>query len=75
MKKLTALVTYKYEDNAHKEIIERDTYETKKAFREDLVGNGYTVHSISTEEDMKARNVGYQTATSLKRQLEKYGVL
>lgn len=31
-------------------IIERDTYETKRQFREDLAGNGYSIHFIATEE-------------------------
>ena len=31
-------------------VIERDTYETKKQFREDLVNNGYSIHFIATEE-------------------------
>lgn len=31
-------------------IIERDNYETKKQFREDLAYNGYSVRFIATEE-------------------------
>lgn len=33
------------------EIIERDCYKTKKEFKEDLAGNGYTIRFITTEED------------------------
>lgn len=32
------------------QIIERDCYKTKKAFREDLAGNGYSIRFIATEE-------------------------
>lgn len=48
MKKLIASVVDR--ETKKLQIIERECYETKKAFREDLLANGYSVRFIATEE-------------------------
>ena len=53
------------------QIIERENYKTKKAFRADLVGNGYRVHFIATEETFDEECVKYHERVNRQVRINK----
>ena len=54
--KLTAI--YKVDGETRR--MEMDSYNSKKAFADDLAGNGFTVQSIYSEKDLLAQNYGFE---------------
>lgn len=48
-------------------IISDNTYKSKEAFWRDLEAAGYIVKRISTDLDLKALEVGFETWSSLKK--------
>lgn len=63
-KKLTAIYT---DENGERKMMEHEDYNTKKAFAEDLRKNGYRYVLVYTEEDLKAREKGFRSASDMKK--------
>ena len=63
-RKLTAIYT---DETGERKMMEHEDYSTKKAFAEDLRRNGYKYIIIYTEEDLKAREQGFKSASDKKK--------
>lgn len=50
-------------------IIRQQNYKTKKAFKEELQNNGYTVIRISNSQDLAAQDKGFETVTALRKKV------
>lgn len=61
-------------DKVTKEInlMSDDSYKSKEAFWRDLEANGYIVKRISTDNDLKAQERGFDTWKALKKYDQKH---
>lgn len=60
-------------DNGEIMTIERDTYNSKQAFKKDLKDNGYTVTKILDNRDLKVRETGrFSSFKELEKELKYY---